>query len=161
MYSVLKENPDLVVLDDPISSFDGNKKFAIINMLFMGKHSLKNRTVLLLTHEFNTVIDAIYNMPYNFNPTAIGATGLAGGAAITTALAALGPGGILGGIATLGIIGLISEGIAQYGVDAIFSAVIKELYRKGETKEEILRKIKKYPISKELKRKLKENIEKV
>ena len=29
--------------------------------------------------------------------TAIGATGLAGGAAITTALAALGPGGILGG----------------------------------------------------------------
>ena len=35
----------------------------------MGKHSLKNRTVLLLTHEFNTVIDAIYNMPYNFNPS--------------------------------------------------------------------------------------------
>lgn len=69
MYSVLKEDPDLVVLDDPISSFDGNKKFAIINMLFMGKHSLKNRTVLLLTHEFNTVIDAIYNMPYNFSPT--------------------------------------------------------------------------------------------
>lgn len=68
MYSVLKDNPDLVILDDPISSFDGNKKFAIINMLFMGKHSLKNRTVLLLTHEFNTVIDAIYNMPYNFSP---------------------------------------------------------------------------------------------
>lgn len=68
MYNVLKEEPDLVILDDPISSFDGNKKFAIINMLFMGKRSLKNRTVLLLTHEFNTVIDAIYNMPYNFNP---------------------------------------------------------------------------------------------
>lgn len=68
MYNALKEAPDLIILDDPISSFDGNKKFAIINMLFMGKHSLKNRTVLLLTHEFNTVIDAIYNMPYNFNP---------------------------------------------------------------------------------------------
>lgn len=68
MYGALKENPDLVVLDDPISSFDGNKKFAIINMLFMGEKSLKNRTVLLLTHEFNTVIDVIYNMPYNFNP---------------------------------------------------------------------------------------------
>lgn len=68
MYDVLKNDPDLVVLDDPISSFDGNKKFAIINMLFMGKHSLKNRTVLLLTHEFNTVIDVIYNMPYNFSP---------------------------------------------------------------------------------------------
>ena len=60
--------------------------------------------------------------------TAISATGLAGGAAITTALAALGPGGILGGITTLDIIGLISEGIAQYGVDAIVSAVVKELY---------------------------------
>lgn len=68
MYSVLKDNPDLIVLDDPISSFDGNKKFAIINMLFMGKHSLKNRTVLLLTHEFNTVIDAIYNLPSKYNP---------------------------------------------------------------------------------------------
>ncbi len=68
MYGALKENPDLVLLDDPISSFDGNKKFAIINMLFMGEKSLKNRTVLLLTHEFNTVIDVIYNMPYNFNP---------------------------------------------------------------------------------------------
>lgn len=69
MYSVLKDNPNLVILDDPISSFDGNKKFAIINMLFMSKHSLKNRTVLLLTHEFNTVIDVIYNMYYNFSPT--------------------------------------------------------------------------------------------
>lgn len=68
MYNALKDEPNLIILDDPISSFDGNKKFAIINMLFMGKHSLKDRTVLLLTHEFNTVIDVIYNVPYNFNP---------------------------------------------------------------------------------------------
>lgn len=25
MFSVLKDNPDMVILDDPISSFDGNK----------------------------------------------------------------------------------------------------------------------------------------
>lgn len=68
MYKTLKDNPDLIVLDDPISSFDGNKKFAIINMLFRGEHSFKNRTVLLLTHEFNTVIDVIRTMPYNFSP---------------------------------------------------------------------------------------------
>ena len=68
MYKTLRENPDLVILDDPISSFDGNKKFAIINMLFRGEHSFKNRTVLLLTHEFNTVIDVIHTMPYNFSP---------------------------------------------------------------------------------------------
>lgn len=68
MYDVLKKDPDLVILDDPISSFDGNKKFAIINMLFMGKICLKDRTVLLLTHEFNTVIDSIKNMSHLFNP---------------------------------------------------------------------------------------------
>ena len=61
---------------------------------------------------------------------AIGATGLAGGAAITTALAAIGPGGM-----------------------------IKELYRRGETKEQLKQKIKRYPISKDLKRKLNEYIE--
>ena len=87
---------------------------------------------------------------------AISATGLAGGAAITTALAALGPGGMKGGIATLGVIGLISEGGAKYGVDAIVSAVVKELYKRGETKEAIKEKINKYPISKDLKRKLNE-----
>ena len=77
---------------------------------------------------------------------AIGATGLAGGAAITTALAAIGPGGMIGGLVTLGVIGLISEGISKYGVDAIFSAVVKELYRRGETKEQLKQKIKRYPI---------------
>lgn len=61
MYSALHEAPDLIVLDDPISSFDGNKKFAIINMLFMGSNSFKEKTVLLLTHEFNIIIDTIYN----------------------------------------------------------------------------------------------------
>ena len=90
---------------------------------------------------------------------AIGATGLAGGAAITTALAAIGPGGMIGGLVTLGVIGLISEGISKYGVDAIFSAVVNELYRRGETKEQLKQKIKRYPISKDLKRKLNEYIE--
>jgi hypothetical protein len=92
---------------------------------------------------------------------AISATGLAGGAAITAALAALGPGGMIGGIATLGVLGLISEGIAKYGMDAIFSAVVIELYKRGETKESILNKIQKYPISKDLKRRLRESLEKV
>jgi len=68
MYSALKNNPDLIILDDPISSFDDNKKFAILNMLFMGKTCFKGKTVLMLTHDFDPVIDAIYNMPYNFNP---------------------------------------------------------------------------------------------
>lgn len=91
--------------------------------------------------------------------TAIGATGLTGAAAITAALAALGPGGILGGIAVLGISGLVVQGITEFGFDAIFSGVVKELYLRGESTGSILNKIEKYPISKTLKRKLKENLE--
>ena len=93
--------------------------------------------------------------------TAIGATGLAGGAAITTALAAIGPGGMIGGIVTLGVIGLISEGITEYGFDAIFNAVVKELYKRGETKNSILKKIEKCPVSKQLKRKLRDSLNEI
>lgn len=92
---------------------------------------------------------------------AISATGYAGGAAVTTALVTIGPGGMLAGIATLGVIGLLSESITEFGVDAIFMAVVKELYKRGETKASILRKIEKYPVSKSLKRKLKEELDKM
>ena len=92
---------------------------------------------------------------------ALSATGLAGGAAITAALAALGPGGMIGGIATLGVIGLISEAIAEYGFDTIFSAVVQELYRRGETINSLFTKIDKYPVSKSLKAKLKEKLKEI
>ncbi len=92
---------------------------------------------------------------------AISATGLTGAAAITSALAALGPFGMLGGIATLGVIGLASQGIVEFGFDSIFTAVVKELYKKGESKESILEKIKRYPVSKVLKRKLREELDKI
>lgn len=92
--------------------------------------------------------------------TAIGATGLTGGAAITTALAAFGPGGMIGGIISLGVIAFLSDAITEFGFNQIFSAVVKELYKRGETKETGLVKIDKYPVSKSLKRKLKELIEK-
>lgn len=54
---------------------------------------------------------------------AIHVSGFAGGAAIITALSALGPGGIVGGIATLGLIGLISHGLTEFGMDAILAAL--------------------------------------
>ena len=92
---------------------------------------------------------------------AISATGLTGAAAITSALAALGSFGMLGGIATLGVIGLASQGIVEFGFDSIFTAVVKELYKKGESKESILEKIKRYPVSKALKRKLREELDKI
>ena len=92
---------------------------------------------------------------------AMAATGFSGAAALTAALAALGPGGMIGGVVLLGVAGLLAQGLTEFGFDAIFSAVVKELYRKGETKQSILKKIEEYPVSKSLKRKLKEELEKI
>lgn len=89
---------------------------------------------------------------------AVHASGLAGGAAIVAALAALGPGGMIGGIITLGLLGLLAHELAEHGVDAIFSAVLKSLLEKGESKESILRKVNKYPISQKLKCKLRDQL---
>ena len=80
---------------------------------------------------------------------ALSATGYAGAAAITTALAAIGPFGILGGIASLGIIALFSQAITEFGFEAIYVQV---------TKESILEKIESYKISKTLKFELKDTL---
>ena len=84
---------------------------------------------------------------------AISMTGLSGAAAITAALALLGPGGMLGGIAFLLLAGAITSALTEFGFDALFKAVIKKLYKNGETKETIRRKIEKGPWSKKLKAK--------
>ena len=71
MYDVLKHSPDLIILDDPISSFDKNKKYAVIDMLFRKEKSLKGKTVLLLTHDFEPIIDMIHHHRDRFEiPTA-------------------------------------------------------------------------------------------
>ena len=92
---------------------------------------------------------------------AMTATGLSGAAAFTAALAALGPGGMIGGLVLLGVAGLVAQGLTEFGFDAIFTGVVKELYKKGETKETIMSKIEDYPVSKALKRKLKEELDKM
>ena len=86
--------------------------------------------------------------------------GFAGAAAITAALAALGgPLGMLGGIGVLGVLVVMSKGLAQFGFAEIYRRVVMRFYEQGMTKEDILRKIDTYPISRALKRKLKEIIE--
>ncbi len=67
MYEVLKNNPDLIILDDPISSFDKNKKFAIMEMLFRGEKSFKNKTILMMTHDFEPIVDIIFHHSDIFN----------------------------------------------------------------------------------------------
>ena len=70
MYDALKANPSLIILDDPISSFDKNKKYAIVEMLFKKEKFLKGKTVLLLTHDFDPIVDMIlvhgnrFEVPY-------------------------------------------------------------------------------------------------
>ena len=71
LYSAIKENPDLIILDDPVSSFDDNKKYAIMNMLFHGKDNLQNKSVMLLTHDFNIVIDIMYNFHHSITPSPV------------------------------------------------------------------------------------------
>ena len=81
-----------------------------------------------------------------------------GAAAITSSLAALGPFGMLGGIATLGILAFISKALAEFGIDQLLRAVLVKLKENGTTPEKIREEIDNYPISEELKRKLREDI---
>lgn len=69
MYEALSKNPDLVILDDPISSFDKNKKYAIMHMLFRMDLCLKNKTVLMLTHDLEPVIDTVKILQEFYNLT--------------------------------------------------------------------------------------------
>ncbi len=62
MYDAISRNADLIILDDPISSFDSNKKYAIMNRIFKTgdkDNSLYQKTVLMLTHDFEPIIDYI------------------------------------------------------------------------------------------------------
>lgn len=75
MYRAIKENPDLIILDDPISSFDKNKKYAIMEKLFQGTGSLQGKTVMMLTHDFDPIVDLIHtsSIRCRFNPVPVAA----------------------------------------------------------------------------------------
>lgn len=69
MYECLSKKPDLIILDDPISSFDKNKKYAILEMLFRrdADSCLKNKTVLMLTHDVEPIIDTVKTLSSKFS----------------------------------------------------------------------------------------------
>ncbi|PTQ77575.1 AAA domain-containing protein [Nitrosomonas oligotropha] len=68
MYECLSKKPDLIILDDPISSFDKNKKYAILEMLFRrdAEVCLKSKTVLMLTHDVEPIIDTVKSLSRKF-----------------------------------------------------------------------------------------------
>jgi hypothetical protein len=69
MYECLAKKPDFIILDDPISSFDKNKKYAILEMLFRrdASHCLKGKTVLMLTHDVEPIIDTLKSVRGQFS----------------------------------------------------------------------------------------------
>lgn len=66
MYDCLKSDAELIILDDPISSFDKNKKYAIVDALFRKENSFREKTVLFLTHDFEPVVDMMLHHPDRF-----------------------------------------------------------------------------------------------
>ena len=62
MFEAVSDNADLIVLDDPITSFDKEKKFAVVRRLFDNqKISFRDKTVLIFTHDMQPIIDYVYS----------------------------------------------------------------------------------------------------
>lgn len=88
-----------------------------------------------------------------------GGAGLAGGAAITSALAMLGgPLGMLGGIGVLITASAVADVVLKYGIDIVLPAVYQERMQHGESRSDLCREIHNLWISDELKDKLKKVI---
>ena len=86
------------------------------------------------------------------------AIGLSGAAAFTATMAALGPGGMIMGLLSLGIVGIVSKLAIDYGYDAIVIEIVKEQLKKKD-KDVLWSEIsKKKFISKDLKLKIKDYI---
>ncbi|MEI2579465.1 hypothetical protein [Scytonema sp. PRP1] len=79
-------------------------------------------------------------------------------AAVAAALTALGgPFGIVGGIALLGLITVVGDAVAGYGLEAILKGIYTER-SKTESVRFLLKEIQDLPISEELKLKLKNHL---
>ncbi|MCS6782342.1 MAG: hypothetical protein RMI89_01565 [Gloeomargarita sp. SKYBB_i_bin120] len=79
---------------------------------------------------------------------------------MTTALAVLGgPLGMISGIGILGLLGLITKGLADYGFERLSQSTVEALRKQGKSKEEIAREIDSYPISYKLKLKIKDYLQ--
>lgn len=68
-----------------------------------------------------------------------------------------GPFGMIGGLATLGLLTLLTDSLAEYGIESLLTAVYKERSKK-ESLNGIIREINELPISDELKYKLTDNV---
>lgn len=89
---------------------------------------------------------------------AMATTGFTGAAAITAALAMLGPGGMIGGIVFLGVIGIAADALSKFGLEVLLVGIYKDRHEKGETLQALRQEISGLFVSNDLKRKLKEEL---
>lgn len=65
MFEAISVDADFIVLDDPISAFDEHKKYAIFRRMFdTKKASFRGKTVLMLTHDMQPIIDYIHGKAF-------------------------------------------------------------------------------------------------
>ena len=128
----------------------------VMPSIFHALHPEKNKMLLLL---FIFCFIYLKGVPALVFLIIMSTTGLAGAAAITATLALLGPGGMIGGVITLTVIGAGASVISKYGYSAIITATCKKIMQKDNlTQEQMCEKIDKYPITKGLKEKVKTKI---
>lgn len=89
---------------------------------------------------------------------AMKATGLHGGARLTTALSALGPGGMIGGMVSLLAVQAISFFVTEAAIERIYIRVVRQLCKEGYPLEDIMKTINEYPVSGSLKERLKREV---
>jgi hypothetical protein len=91
---------------------------------------------------------------------AVETAGVAGGAAMVVGLSSIGgPLGLIGGVALLGVLVLISKKAAEIGYDEIIKRVLKGIKDSGKTKEQIFSEIGSYPIPESLKKSIRAWVE--
>lgn len=131
--------------------------FAIVRAVFPPMLLIKTERM----KKMDTVVQKIValGIPGLVLLVAVATNGFAGGAAIVAALAFLGgPLGLLGGITVLGLLILISDALAAFGLEKLFDAVVCNLKEKGHSEEEIRETINGYPLSQGLKKSILEKL---
>ena len=67
-------------------------------------------------------------------------------------------GGMIGGVIFLGIIGLASDSLSKYGLEALLKGIYQKRLLDGESEDSLIQEIRGLPVSKELKLILKDEI---
>lgn len=78
---------------------------------------------------------------------AITASGQKGAARLTTALSSLGPGGMIGGLITLGVVQAASFVITEEVIERIYICAIHQMLKEGASQDEVISNINSYKIS--------------